>query len=189
MSGKVVLYYFNGRGRMESVRWLLAAAGVEVSGWLRAFIGAYHVIVTSFNLISTFHSYFHSLTKWFWRAATSTKNSWPVHLDAGNLTFCLFCFVYVFYLFNGLRIGLRVFDVWWSTLVTFVPYPHPWDNESTSHPQDCSSCSFVQKPTWHLRLQCYLPLYFRRLCLSFGKPMWEPISDSVFLHVFRVVSW
>ncbi|KAK0133688.1 Glutathione S-transferase 3 [Merluccius polli] len=29
MSGKVVLYYFNGRGRMESVRWLLAAAEVE----------------------------------------------------------------------------------------------------------------------------------------------------------------
>ncbi|XP_067277526.1 glutathione S-transferase A1-like [Pseudorasbora parva] len=29
MSGKVVLHYFNGRGKMESVRWLLAAAGVE----------------------------------------------------------------------------------------------------------------------------------------------------------------
>ncbi|XP_051504532.1 glutathione S-transferase 3-like [Myxocyprinus asiaticus] len=29
MSRKVVLYYFNGRGKMESVRWLLAAAGVE----------------------------------------------------------------------------------------------------------------------------------------------------------------
>ncbi|XP_053315059.1 glutathione S-transferase A5 [Spea bombifrons] len=29
MSGKPKLYYFNGRGRMESVRWLLAAAGVE----------------------------------------------------------------------------------------------------------------------------------------------------------------
>ncbi|XP_048061910.1 glutathione S-transferase-like [Megalobrama amblycephala] len=29
MSGKVVLYYVNGRGRMESARWLLAAAGVE----------------------------------------------------------------------------------------------------------------------------------------------------------------
>lgn len=31
MAGKPVLHYFNGRGRMESVRWLLAAAGVEVS--------------------------------------------------------------------------------------------------------------------------------------------------------------
>lgn len=30
MSGKVVLYYFNGRGKMESIRWLLAVAGVEV---------------------------------------------------------------------------------------------------------------------------------------------------------------
>ncbi|KAK7795433.1 hypothetical protein U0070_000294 [Myodes glareolus] len=29
MSGKPVLYYFDGRGRMESIRWLLAAAGVE----------------------------------------------------------------------------------------------------------------------------------------------------------------
>ncbi|XP_042527887.1 glutathione S-transferase A2-like isoform X2 [Dipodomys spectabilis] len=27
--GKPVLHYFNGRGRMESIRWLLAAAGVE----------------------------------------------------------------------------------------------------------------------------------------------------------------
>jgi hypothetical protein len=31
MSGKVVLTYFNGRGKMESIRWLLAVAGVEVS--------------------------------------------------------------------------------------------------------------------------------------------------------------
>ncbi|KAI7805411.1 glutathione S-transferase, alpha tandem duplicate 1 [Triplophysa rosa] len=29
MSGKIVLHYFDGRGKMESVRWLLAAAGVE----------------------------------------------------------------------------------------------------------------------------------------------------------------
>ncbi|XP_020849570.1 glutathione S-transferase-like isoform X1 [Phascolarctos cinereus] len=29
MAAKPILYYFNGRGRMESVRWLLAAAGVE----------------------------------------------------------------------------------------------------------------------------------------------------------------
>ncbi|XP_059137297.1 glutathione S-transferase-like isoform X2 [Peromyscus eremicus] len=29
MTGKPVLHYFNGRGRMESIRWLLAAAGVE----------------------------------------------------------------------------------------------------------------------------------------------------------------
>ncbi|CAB1312919.1 unnamed protein product, partial [Coregonus sp. 'balchen'] len=29
MSGKVVLTYFNGRGKMESIRWLLAVAGVE----------------------------------------------------------------------------------------------------------------------------------------------------------------
>ncbi|XP_026641402.1 glutathione S-transferase alpha-3-like [Microtus ochrogaster] len=29
MAGKPVLYYFDGRGRMESIRWLLAAAGVE----------------------------------------------------------------------------------------------------------------------------------------------------------------
>ncbi|XP_032998871.1 glutathione S-transferase-like [Lacerta agilis] len=29
MAGKPKLYYFNGRGRMESIRWLLAAAGVE----------------------------------------------------------------------------------------------------------------------------------------------------------------
>lgn len=30
MAGKPKLYYFNGRGKMESIRWLLAAAGVEV---------------------------------------------------------------------------------------------------------------------------------------------------------------
>ncbi|XP_072463963.1 glutathione S-transferase-like [Notamacropus eugenii] len=29
MTNKPVLHYFNGRGRMESIRWLLAAAGVE----------------------------------------------------------------------------------------------------------------------------------------------------------------
>ncbi|XP_048061904.1 glutathione S-transferase 3-like isoform X6 [Megalobrama amblycephala] len=29
MSGKVVLHYFDGRGKMESIRWLLATAGVE----------------------------------------------------------------------------------------------------------------------------------------------------------------
>ncbi|XP_030627053.1 glutathione S-transferase 3 [Chanos chanos] len=29
MSGKPLLYYFDGRGKMESIRWLLAAAGVE----------------------------------------------------------------------------------------------------------------------------------------------------------------
>ncbi|XP_015140307.1 glutathione S-transferase 3 isoform X1 [Gallus gallus] len=29
MAAKPVLYYFNGRGKMESIRWLLAAAGVE----------------------------------------------------------------------------------------------------------------------------------------------------------------
>uniref|UniRef100_A0A8C2T617 glutathione transferase n=1 Tax=Coturnix japonica TaxID=93934 RepID=A0A8C2T617_COTJA len=31
MSGKPRLTYLNGRGRMESIRWLLAAAGVEVA--------------------------------------------------------------------------------------------------------------------------------------------------------------
>ena len=31
MAGKPKLHYFNGRGRMEPIRWLLAAAGVEVS--------------------------------------------------------------------------------------------------------------------------------------------------------------
>ena len=30
MAGKPKLHYFNGRGRMECIRWLLAAAGVEV---------------------------------------------------------------------------------------------------------------------------------------------------------------
>ncbi|XP_063089177.1 glutathione S-transferase A [Cavia porcellus] len=29
MAGKPVLHYFDGRGRMESTRWLLAAAGIE----------------------------------------------------------------------------------------------------------------------------------------------------------------
>ncbi|XP_058518199.1 glutathione S-transferase alpha I-like [Ochotona princeps] len=29
MAGKPKLHYYNGRGRMESIRWLLAAAGVE----------------------------------------------------------------------------------------------------------------------------------------------------------------
>lgn len=31
MAGKVVLHYFNGRGKMESIRWLLTVAEVEVS--------------------------------------------------------------------------------------------------------------------------------------------------------------
>lgn len=29
MAAKPKLWYFHGRGRMESIRWLLAAAGVE----------------------------------------------------------------------------------------------------------------------------------------------------------------
>lgn len=34
MAGKVILHYFNGRGRMESIRWLLAVAEVKASkGW------------------------------------------------------------------------------------------------------------------------------------------------------------
>jgi hypothetical protein len=34
MAGKPVLHYLNSRGRMELIRWLLAAAGVEVgSAW------------------------------------------------------------------------------------------------------------------------------------------------------------
>ncbi|NXT98939.1 GSTA1 transferase, partial [Buphagus erythrorhynchus] len=33
MAGKPKLHYFNGRGRMETIRWLLAAAGVEVCIW------------------------------------------------------------------------------------------------------------------------------------------------------------
>lgn len=30
MADKVVLHYFNGRGKMESIRWLLTVAEVEV---------------------------------------------------------------------------------------------------------------------------------------------------------------
>lgn len=30
MAEKPKLYYFDGRGRMESIRWLLGAAGIEV---------------------------------------------------------------------------------------------------------------------------------------------------------------
>lgn len=33
MTAKPKLWYFPGRGRMESIRWLLAAAGVEVGSW------------------------------------------------------------------------------------------------------------------------------------------------------------
>uniref|UniRef100_A0A5F5PSQ4 GST N-terminal domain-containing protein n=1 Tax=Equus caballus TaxID=9796 RepID=A0A5F5PSQ4_HORSE len=29
MAAKPMLHYFSGRGRMEPIRWLLAAAGVE----------------------------------------------------------------------------------------------------------------------------------------------------------------
>lgn len=35
MAAKPKLYYFRGRGRMESIRWLLAAAGVEVGSLVR----------------------------------------------------------------------------------------------------------------------------------------------------------
>lgn len=34
MAEKVILHYFNGRGKMESIRWLLAVAGVEVKGYV-----------------------------------------------------------------------------------------------------------------------------------------------------------
>uniref|UniRef100_A0A8C9FTX6 Glutathione S-transferase n=1 Tax=Pavo cristatus TaxID=9049 RepID=A0A8C9FTX6_PAVCR len=40
MAAKPVLYYFDGRGKMESIRWLLAAAGVEVcSSFVTLFCG------------------------------------------------------------------------------------------------------------------------------------------------------
>lgn len=35
MAGKIVLHYFNGRGKMESIRWLLTVAEAEVR---RAFV-------------------------------------------------------------------------------------------------------------------------------------------------------
>lgn len=31
MGDRIVLHYFNGRGKMESIRWLLAVADVEVN--------------------------------------------------------------------------------------------------------------------------------------------------------------
>lgn len=31
MAGKIVLHYFNGRGKMESIRWLLTVAEADVS--------------------------------------------------------------------------------------------------------------------------------------------------------------
>lgn len=31
MTDKIVLHYFNGRGKMEPIRWLLTAARVEVN--------------------------------------------------------------------------------------------------------------------------------------------------------------
>ena len=34
MAAKPKLWYFRGRGKMESIRWLLAAAGVEVGSRL-----------------------------------------------------------------------------------------------------------------------------------------------------------
>lgn len=34
MAEKVILHYFNGRGKMESIRWLLAVAGVEVKDYV-----------------------------------------------------------------------------------------------------------------------------------------------------------
>lgn len=34
MAGKPKLHYTKGRGKMESIRWLLAAAGVEVCTFL-----------------------------------------------------------------------------------------------------------------------------------------------------------
>lgn len=33
MGERVVLHYFNGRGKMESIRWLLTVAEVEVSAF------------------------------------------------------------------------------------------------------------------------------------------------------------
>lgn len=34
MAGRVVLHYFNGRGKMESIRWLLTVAEIEVSRYV-----------------------------------------------------------------------------------------------------------------------------------------------------------
>lgn len=42
--GKPKLHYFNGRGRMECIRWLLAAAGVEAG-----FISVRHKLTVSNN--------------------------------------------------------------------------------------------------------------------------------------------
>lgn len=44
MAGKPVLHYFDGRGRMEPIRWLLAAAGVEVRSDMSAWNYLYQTL-------------------------------------------------------------------------------------------------------------------------------------------------
>ncbi|XP_001370704.2 glutathione S-transferase [Monodelphis domestica] len=51
MSGKPILHYFNGRGRMESVRWLLAAAGVEFEEKLLKSAEDFDNLIKSGNLM------------------------------------------------------------------------------------------------------------------------------------------
>ncbi|XP_072264543.1 glutathione S-transferase 3-like [Pyxicephalus adspersus] len=51
MCDKPVLYYFNGRGRMESVRWALAAVGVEFEEKLLESKDEYEKLVKSGDLL------------------------------------------------------------------------------------------------------------------------------------------
>lgn len=65
MTGKPVLHYFNGRGRMESVRWLLAAAGVEVRCPIVGLVSSFQVIhwvLTWLKVVEIFM--FSSKKKW-----------------------------------------------------------------------------------------------------------------------------
>nr|AGW25456.1 glutathione-S-transferase alpha [Solea senegalensis] len=51
MGEKVVLTYFNGRGRMESIRWLLAVAGVEFEEVLLTTREQYEKLLTDGDLM------------------------------------------------------------------------------------------------------------------------------------------
>ena len=78
MAEKVVLTYFDGRGKMESIRWLLAAAEVEVNKRVFAVMPLVLLLLKQrqTNLLNvTEYLFIHSSRRFSWRPGSSMRNS------------------------------------------------------------------------------------------------------------------
>uniref|UniRef100_A0A672MEZ0 Glutathione S-transferase 3-like n=1 Tax=Sinocyclocheilus grahami TaxID=75366 RepID=A0A672MEZ0_SINGR len=76
MSEKVVLRYFNGRGKMESIRWLLAAAGVQFEEVFLTKREEYEKLLNGIVDVLELHC----ITRAFLNSQNYVKFHWPYKL-------------------------------------------------------------------------------------------------------------